>query len=637
MQCGWGTTPISCLLIMISSAAPYLLLLLVVAVGAYFKFIRSGGPKRKPVSKADLMAASASLNTASPSSSRETKSAFSSPRPPASPAASSSSSSSSFNSGTAAARTSASASASASASNLPAHPTFPQLRVRELMSPGQPEMPPNTRGPVAFKNDVFEGRVQIMLKCEPEDPHFADHFAGKRRTMEVQIQGRFLEKPRGTLYIGGEIPDKMNIGVMMRTLAGMMLRMVKSLAHGKFHHSFGSESKDEIPHIVTSMYCGVDRFMVTPPGETPPALGREFPETDADRKVRRSSSNELDIDTSSTYSLSYNSMYIDLLGWRVVKIPGFKPIDLHNYWDDQPLIVPLYDLVGDGKFHSGNNKRYFFRLEFQHQPHEVAPVPSFPVSEDDEKGDDDDDDDDDEGDTLARLPASRAGPRGSIGDGQLSKASYLIRTRRESIQSAAKRNANIDAGKIVAGGVGAPGAGAARHLRRLFVEVPSFIEYASSCKRSAVFILRLRSLPGVSGVGAASSSSVAQTSSSASSSKAKGGGEVEGLCVACDAQDLSHLAQFVSGELKNELLRVAKKIKNKAMKSGNVPYLEAKRRLLDSIMVQVSTDPSQARPLVDVLAAGWGRHEGHLLSRELATKRYKYASKPLIRFSVPIR
>ena len=73
---------------MISSAAPYLLLLLVVAVGAYFKFIRSGGPKRKPVSKADLMAASASLNTAgniagASSDSRETKSAFSAPRPPA--------------------------------------------------------------------------------------------------------------------------------------------------------------------------------------------------------------------------------------------------------------------------------------------------------------------------------------------------------------------------------------------------------------------------------------------------------------------------------------------------------------------------------------------------------------------------
>eukprot|EP00854_Cymbomonas_tetramitiformis_P025931 gene25931-31744_t len=40
-------------------------------------------------------------------------------------------------------------------------------------------------------NEIFEGHFLTLIRTEPVDPFYADFFEGRRRMVEVQIQGRF--------------------------------------------------------------------------------------------------------------------------------------------------------------------------------------------------------------------------------------------------------------------------------------------------------------------------------------------------------------------------------------------------------------------------------------------------------------
>ena len=128
--------------------------------------------------------------------------------------------------------------------------------------------------------------------------------------------------------------------------------------YGAFDHSFGTKDGDK-PHIVTSLYQGVDKFIMTPSGQQPPKLGNknktynlyisflfffffspffenrtffdkdkcfffffficegeELPETAEERKRRRSSTINMIMDPTVIYSISYHTMYIELLEWQ---------------------------------------------------------------------------------------------------------------------------------------------------------------------------------------------------------------------------------------------------------------------------------------------------------------------------------
>ena len=489
------------------------------------------------------------------------------------------------------------------------HPTFPSLSVREVIS--DVAMFPNSREPIPFRTAAFEGHALFMLVSDPPDPFFAKHFNGRKRQMELHFQGKFLKKPQGTLYIGGEIEEKMNIGVVLRTMAGMMLRLVKSLSYGKFHHSFGSTRMKEKPHIVTSFYNGVDAFVVTPPGEVPPPLGRDLPEAKEDRARRRKALvGTLSIDTEATYSFSFHSMYIDFPNWQVVKIPGFQPVDLHSYWGALPLSVALYDLSDDtGDYHSGDNKRYFWKYRFSHTPLEETEIggsggPSvvFPPHLLAESGDS----------TTAHAGAAFAVPAGidvQYDSDDSDNHSTLIRRRSNSSPGGGGGGGSSNGGGGDRGG--GRGGGNHRisstHTTGLVVDVPAFLECAAedSCEKVAVFIVRIFK-PG--------------TAEEAEDSPLRGGS-----CLVCNANDLSDLASFASGDSGVQMSKLCRKIKSIRFKNRNLPLLEAKRRALDSLLVDMSSDASQTK-LLNVLVGGWGRSLSHLLNPNLAPRRYKVMS-----------
>jgi len=58
-------------------------------------------------------------------------------------------------------------------------------------------MPISFNEEVVFENEFFKGVVLFMLKTNPEHPRFVDHFKGKQRLFEMQIQGQFKKLPDG--------------------------------------------------------------------------------------------------------------------------------------------------------------------------------------------------------------------------------------------------------------------------------------------------------------------------------------------------------------------------------------------------------------------------------------------------------
>jgi len=261
------------------------------------------------------------------------------------------------------------------------HPHFPTLRLREVLS--NTILHPNSRAPIPFRTEHFQGHILVMLKTKPQDPFYTSHFRTRKRMMEIHVQGHFLltnlcnttadkdNSEKGieeTLFIGGEIKGSMKLGTFARGVASLMLKMVKSLSYGMFGHSFGGDK--EVPHIVTSLYQGVDHFVVTDPTkEKPPKLGEDLPESAVDRKRRRTSTTNFQIDPAMLYTFSYHTMYIDLLQWQVVKIPGFRPISLEGYWGRQPFYIPCYKMNMKGKYlenggmHETEEKKYYWSIE----------------------------------------------------------------------------------------------------------------------------------------------------------------------------------------------------------------------------------------------------------------------------------
>jgi len=75
---------------------------------------------------------------------------------------------------------------------LPPPPRLPMLSIRnhlfDIDPPAHPEVAQaNTRGPVPFGNQYFEGRTLLLLRTDPMDAFYASHFEGRRRMFEFQV------------------------------------------------------------------------------------------------------------------------------------------------------------------------------------------------------------------------------------------------------------------------------------------------------------------------------------------------------------------------------------------------------------------------------------------------------------------
>ncbi|RLN84155.1 hypothetical protein BBJ28_00013162 [Nothophytophthora sp. Chile5] len=239
----------------------------------------------------------------------------------------------------------------------------------------------NSRSPIAFETELFVGHALFLVRTQPEDPYYSELFVGKRRMFWIQVQGRFKQPPQGTVYLGGELPARIAPGVFTRSVALVIMGLIRRLV-GAVTFSFGSSgaggSDEELPAVAFPLYQSVDQFVETPEGQTPPPLGRsDFGESEEAREKRRHTPLGTErYEMGATYSFHFHTMYVDLTRWETANLPsGLNAMDLASFFDSLPLRLVAYDVrssaVGaePSDSHRQRDKAYLFSFEVQYNHH----------------------------------------------------------------------------------------------------------------------------------------------------------------------------------------------------------------------------------------------------------------------------
>ena len=149
-------------------------------------------------------------------------------------------------------------------------------------------MAANTRVGIPFETELLTGHVLLMINSGSPDNPFRERFSGaaQKYRMEIQVQGKFKRIPKGRLFMGAEVTKRMELGMIGKAMSGTILQIGKKV-NAFMHHSFGDKKNFELPHITSPVWSTIDKLMITPAGQEPPALGVPFPETAESREVRR--------------------------------------------------------------------------------------------------------------------------------------------------------------------------------------------------------------------------------------------------------------------------------------------------------------------------------------------------------------
>lgn len=219
--------------------------------------------------------------------------------------------------------------------------------------------------PLAFETDWFKGVFSMRTKVKSvPDPYFSS----KDRMFELQIQGQF-KKPLATttnLWFGGELETPMQLGMMKRVMASVLLKFVSSFGRG-MHYSFGDKpEKNDKPHMVLPLLTGINQCIVTPPGERPPVLGQKIPDCTADEIFRRTApSTGATFVVGPTYTLAFYSNYTDFELWESCNT-GLPNMNLHSYWGNQKLSFIMYALDQKEVHHSVTKRQVICQFDLAH-------------------------------------------------------------------------------------------------------------------------------------------------------------------------------------------------------------------------------------------------------------------------------
>jgi hypothetical protein len=226
----------------------------------------------------------------------------------------------------------------------------------------------NSSEPIKFENELFVGRAFFFVRTNPEELKWKHLFIGKRRMFWIQLQGKFKKSPQGTVFIGGELPSRVTPGFFTRSIAHVIMGIIKQLV-GKIHFSFGDSKNEEIPHVTFPLYQSVDQLVVTPVGEEPPTIGAvDFGETEEQRRLRRNTPVGAErYEVGATYTLHFHTMYVDLANWKTVNLPGINDMSLTSFFDFLPLRLVAYCLQDHtSEKHLQIHKDYLFNFELKH-------------------------------------------------------------------------------------------------------------------------------------------------------------------------------------------------------------------------------------------------------------------------------
>ena len=75
----------------------------------------------------------------------------------------------------------------------------------------------------------------------------------------MQVQGRFKRMPVGEIYVGADVTNKMELGIITRSFSRAILKFINTMVND-LHYSFGDSPGTpgfEKPHIVAPLFTTV--------------------------------------------------------------------------------------------------------------------------------------------------------------------------------------------------------------------------------------------------------------------------------------------------------------------------------------------------------------------------------------------
>ncbi|KAG8470649.1 hypothetical protein KFE25_009070 [Diacronema lutheri] len=259
--------------------------------------------------------------------------------------------------------------------------------------------------PLRVQAEHFAGSALFLLKPpaagQPRDfdaPHAVDFFklAGNERSkFEIQVQGRFRPgappHPLSQLWLSLEIEEALTLGFLTRGICAGVLRVLKALAKGALHASWGTGPIGtqlpaghtgpavELPHLAVPF--SAVRCVLTPDGEQPPSLGAEASVAMSRAAAARGGSGDgaqlpdaaraPPAGGGSTLTFAYNSPFLDPVLWVISGLGSLPPLSLHDILAELPIFITVYALrpaqpgMSDA-LHSEERKNVYFRFRVTH-------------------------------------------------------------------------------------------------------------------------------------------------------------------------------------------------------------------------------------------------------------------------------
>lgn len=191
------------------------------------------------------------------------------------------------------------------------------------------------------------------------------------------------------------------MGMMSKSIGRGMLKLISNSA-GSLRHSLG-DSKNPSAFVTASLSSAVDRMCITPVGENPPPINREFPESKEMKAKRRLKT--LSFDTTSTYSFTIKGKNIDFCEWSTCGFRMINPTNLATFIGNNPLRLVAYSekklntpsLPSDPSINSRRRPGLTYFLEIEIRSQSSPSLSSFSVSQQSDSESDDELANDDQG------------------------------------------------------------------------------------------------------------------------------------------------------------------------------------------------------------------------------------------------
>lgn len=164
---------------------------------------------------------------------------------------------------------------------------------------------------------------------------------------EIQIQGRFLREPTGSVFVGLQLEQQVQMGFIARTLASVLLTLFQAVAAGRgteLRSSFGSA--DELPHLAVPLDMCERRYLHDEP-VTLPILGDErfgaF-RVDSAGNIQEELPKSSARPRANTYmTWTIGTPHLDWHEWKVIGLPGLQSLALEQFWGEQPANVIIFE------------------------------------------------------------------------------------------------------------------------------------------------------------------------------------------------------------------------------------------------------------------------------------------------------